>query len=119
MNPDLGNTSFFVSENGGPRLLIDCGFTVPAVLAKKNAMKSVEHIALTHTHSDHVGGLELLGFFKMFAPPSVSGKKPTLYLPSEKWHILFGSILLEGEWAFQGGTINLDLKDIQWILTGL
>lgn len=117
MNPDLGNTSFFVSENGGPRLLIDCGFTVPAVLAKKNAMKSVEHIALTHTHSDHVGGLELLGFFKMFAPPSVSGKKPTLYLPSEKmaytlWeHTLRGGMGFsrgDHKFGFEGYSMDLD-----------
>ena len=118
MNPDLGNTSFFVSENGGPRLLVDCGFTVPAVLAKKNAMKGVEHIVLTHIHSDHAGGLELLGFFKMFAPSSVSGKKPTLYLPSEKmaytlWeHTLRGGMGFsskgEHKFGFEGNPMNLD-----------
>ena len=97
MNPDLGNTSFLVSEKEGPRLLVDCGFTVPRVLSEKSVMKDIEHVAITHTHSDHVGGLELLGFFKMFAPNFISGKKPTLYIPSDQMaHTLWENTLKGG-----------------------
>ena len=97
MNPGLGNTSFLVSEKDGPKVLVDFGFTNPEALSQKNALKDVEHVAITHTHSDHVGGLELLGFFKMFAPEFISGKRPTLYLPSDRMaHTLWEHTLRGG-----------------------
>ena len=116
MNPDLGNTSFLVSEKNEANLLIDCGFRVPQVLSERQIIKNIEHIAITHTHSDHIGGLELLGFFKYFAPKSISGKKPTLYLPSENmkntlWeHTLRGGMGFSrsGEHKFPYKTKNIE-----------
>lgn len=109
MNPILGNTSFIVSEKDGPKLLVDFGFTNPRVLSEKNSLKDVEHVAITHTHSDHVGGLELLGFFKKFAPEFISGMKPTLYLPSDQmahtlWeHSLRGGMGFSDSGAYEFG----------------
>ena len=129
MNPDLGNTSFLVSENEGPKVLVDFGFTNPRTLSEKNALKDLEHVAITHTHSDHVGGLELFGFFKMFAPDFISGKKPTLYLPSDKMaHTLWEHTLRGGmgfpdsgphKFAYDGLQMDVDRPMVLMGETGL
>lgn len=129
MNPGLDNTSFLVSERDGPNVLVDFGFTNPRVLSEKNALKDVEHVAITHTHSDHVGGLELLGFFKYFAPPAFAGKKPTLYLPSDQMaHTLWEHTLRGGmgfpesgptRFAYDGVDMDVDRPMVLMGETGL
>lgn len=62
-NPVEGNCSILIDK----KVLVDCGSTIPLELIKKDKIKSIEDIIITHLHSDHVGGLELLGqllFFK-------------------------------------------------------
>ena len=65
-----GNTSFLLEEDvvyeGGSvteRFLIDCGRTTPDDLhALGINPKSIQHIYISHAHSDHVGGLEDIAF---------------------------------------------------------
>jgi ribonuclease BN (tRNA processing enzyme) len=120
MNGDLGNTSLLVYENVGPKLLVDCGSSVPVALAgrdsltKKNMFDEIQHIALTHTHSDHSGGLEILGFARMYGP----GEKPILYVATDKmrhnlWeHTLRGGMAIprngEFKYGFNGHEADID-----------
>lgn len=79
LNPTLGNTSFLVK---GPyrTLLVDCGFTVPIELIKSGQLQQVTDIIVTHTHSDHIGGLECLGFMNYFAFRRRGDARPNLYV---------------------------------------
>jgi len=60
-NTKLGNTSAYIKENN-TLLLIDCGETTFARIQELNLLDGVNkvYIAITHTHSDHVGSLSTL-----------------------------------------------------------
>ena len=62
LSTGLGNTSFVVND----KVLVDCGFTVPEALKKYDLLDKIEAVIITHIHSDHVGGLEMLGFYNYF-----------------------------------------------------
>jgi len=73
-----GHTNVLV-EHRDTHLMIDFGFTAPARLNGLNrSLKEITHVAVSHIHADHVGGLEELAFMSRF----VFGRKPTLVLPS-------------------------------------
>lgn len=82
-NPLLGHTSFYV-ENGTPRkLLVDCGATVPLKLLELGKLERITDIAITHPHGDHIGGLELVGFYHFFALNKRGKSKPRLYVATD------------------------------------
>jgi hypothetical protein len=58
--------------------MVDFGFTSPMRLNGLNrSLKEVTHVAISHIHADHVGGLEELAFMSRF----VFRRRPTLLLP--------------------------------------
>ena len=58
--PSLGNTSVLI--RGSSRLLIDCGFGVPARLFEQPDFCEIDAVYLTHFHADHTFGVPgLLG----------------------------------------------------------
>jgi hypothetical protein len=71
-----GNSAFLVMHEGH-RILIDCGMTVPYVLRDEMGipLESITDIILTHTHSDHTGGLEML----LHACRWIGNKPPRLW----------------------------------------
>ena len=72
-----GHTNALV-EAGGIRLMIDFGFLTPARLERYgHSLGQITHVAVSHIHADHVGGLEELAFTSRF----VHRRKPTLVLP--------------------------------------
>jgi hypothetical protein len=62
----FSNKSFnqsFLLEEDGRRLLLDCGYQVPAALrANSIDYRSIDDIYISHLHADHVGGLEFFAF---------------------------------------------------------
>jgi hypothetical protein len=88
---ELGNASAVLEETDGPSLLIDCGPTVlPAYLARYGELPRA--LFITHTHFDHVGGLENL-FFRLACE---SGSHPgvRLFVPAaivERLHELLAN----------------------------
>ncbi len=101
----FGNTNTLV-ENAGIDLMIDLGFTTPGRLEDLGRnLREITHIAISHIHADHIGGLEELAFLSRF----VFGTRPKLLLPrglaSDLWeHALKGGMELvsndEGEPLF-------------------
>jgi phosphoribosyl 1,2-cyclic phosphodiesterase len=63
-NTKLGNTSAYIKENG-VLLLIDCGELTFDRILKMNLLDGVTeiHVAVTHTHPDHIGSLGSFIFY--------------------------------------------------------
>lgn len=68
----LGSSGAVVERDGAPLLLIDCG---PETLTRYEDIyaASPRAIYLTHTHMDHVGGLERL-FYKAYFDAAARGR---------------------------------------------
>ena len=75
-NTKLGNTSAYIKENN-TLLLIDCGELTFDRILKLNLLSDVNevHIAVTHTHPDHIGSLGSLIFYCYF----IKKIKPTFH----------------------------------------
>ena len=87
LSPELGNNNaLLTSENSNKTLLIDCGFSTPPVLTQRErGLQSITDILITHLHSDHVGGLELMGFTFFYVYKNFPNFEPiTLHLPSKE-----------------------------------
>lgn len=69
---ELGSSSVVLERDGEPLLLIDCG---PDVLDRYVAAygKPPSAVYITHTHMDHIGGLERL-FFRLWFDDALRGK---------------------------------------------
>lgn len=101
----IGIGSFFAKNNYhnnvliNDNILIDCGFMAGHGLHASNRnFGQIEHIFITHTHADHIGGLEECAFFNKFVK---GGAKPTLYIPSP---------LIDRLWAY---SLRGGLEDIE------
>jgi len=66
-NTELGNTSAYIKENG-VLLLLDCGELTFDRILRMNLLNGVNevHVAVTHTHPDHIGSLGSLIFYCYF-----------------------------------------------------
>ena len=75
-NTKLGNTSAYIKENN-TLLLIDCGELTFDRIISLNLLSDVSevHIAVTHTHPDHIGSLGSLIFYCYF----IKNIKPTFH----------------------------------------
>ena len=72
-----GHTNALV-EAGGVQLMIDFGFLTPPRLERYgHSLDQITHVAVSHIHADHVGGLEELAFASRF----LHRRRPTLLLP--------------------------------------
>lgn len=82
-HPDLGNTSAIIYNNeyaGEGFVMIDCGESARQQLIRdKVDLANLIGVVITHTHGDHVHGLEMLGFWFKF----VLHKKLNVYVPCE------------------------------------
>ncbi|QQO41357.1 ribonuclease Z [Bacillus phage 015DV004] len=73
------NNSALVTFSSGYNLLIDCGHSVPKGLAdKKISWESIDGILITHTHADHIGGLEEAALYNKFV---LDNRKIDLFVP--------------------------------------
>lgn len=76
---ELGSASAVLERDGEPVLMIDCGQeALTAYLARYGAAPKA--LFLTHTHLDHVGGMERL-FVQLYFDPNLRGRCK-LYVPA-------------------------------------
>jgi ribonuclease BN (tRNA processing enzyme) len=65
-----GHSALLVEGGGGPRILVDCGATVPLALRRRGLMPSaLEHVLVTHLHGDHAAGLAFLVLSGVYEEP--------------------------------------------------
>ena len=71
MAVELGSSGAVLERDGAPLLLIDCG---PETLTRYEQVYAdmPRAIYITHTHMDHVGGLERL-FYRSYFDPALKG----------------------------------------------
>ncbi len=68
-DPDNFQSNLLLTGASGARLLVDCGSDARRALhARSIAARDLEAVYVSHLHSDHVGGLEWLGFATHFDP---------------------------------------------------
>jgi ribonuclease BN (tRNA processing enzyme) len=100
---DNFQSNVLLTAANGRRFLIDCGTDIRFSLHKVNlSYRDITDIYISHLHSDHVGGLEYIGFTTKFDPAC---EQPILYLSQDiavdLWHksLAGGMEALEGELA--------------------
>ena len=74
---------------GGKDILIDCGrdFRIQAI---REGLRKVDRVLLTHTHFDHIAGIDDLRVFNRSTPIPVCGKADHLaYIKRYIYHYLF------------------------------
>ncbi len=95
----------FFAENGR-KLLIDCGTDIRFSLYQAGfSYHDITDIYISHLHSDHVGGLEYIGFMTKFDPHC---HRPTLYLSQDIAVDLWHKSLAGGMEALEGELADLD-----------
>ncbi|MBA7567068.1 Ribonuclease BN [subsurface metagenome] len=111
------NASVLISV-GGKNILIDCGrdFHQQAV---KHRLDRVDHVLLTHTHFDHIAGIDDLRVFtsRRREPIPVFGMQDHLaYLRTYIYHYLFDPNVQKG-----GGIADIDLVTVngRFLLEGV
>lgn len=92
-------------ESQGKRLLIDCGGDCRFSLAEHGlSAKDIDAVYISHCHTDHIGGLEWLGFSRYFS----AGPKPDLFINERLADTLWHNSLKGGMASHQGILLTLD-----------
>ena len=112
----VGSGSAFTLENyqsntlieaeNSAKLLIDCGADVRFALKDLGlGYRDIDNVYISHLHSDHVGGMEWLGFTRKFDP---SCTKPKLFISRYIKNELWSNVLSGGMLSLQGEVADLD-----------
>jgi phosphoribosyl 1,2-cyclic phosphate phosphodiesterase len=111
------NASLLLSV-GAKNILIDCGrdFRQQAL---RQGLKNVDYVLVTHTHFDHIAGLDDLRVFqrrRQGAIPVLGHQEHLSYLKTYIFHYLF-----DGSAQLGGGLANLELiaLDSHFLLEGI
>lgn len=83
-NTELGNNSAYYKRDK-KILIIDCGSSIFERIIRGQLLDGVDeiHVAITHTHSDHVGSLGDLVLYSYFSHGNLAEKIITVYSPAD------------------------------------
>ena len=102
---DNFQSNVLLTAANGKRFLIDCGTDIRFSLHEAGlSYQDITDIYISHLHSDHVGGLEYIGFTTKFDP---NCERPTLYLSQDIAVDLWHKSLAGGMEAIEGGLADL------------
>ncbi|MCH9757074.1 MAG: MBL fold metallo-hydrolase [Gammaproteobacteria bacterium] len=86
-------SNMVLKSESGRNLLIDCGSDIKHSLFEQGmSYTDIDAVYISHLHADHVGGLEWLGFSKLFKDK----KKPKLYISPKLQTGLWNNVLSGG-----------------------
>jgi ribonuclease BN (tRNA processing enzyme) len=98
--PELGSASAVLERDGEPVLLIDCGQEALSAYLERYGVPP-RALYITHTHMDHVGGLERL-FYKIYFDARLRGEV-RLYAHAQLVPLLQGRVADYPEVLAEGG----------------
>jgi len=108
----LGVGNFFTKQDYhnnllvNDHILVDCGYTAGRSLADSNrSFADIDTLFITHTHADHIEGLEECAFFNKYVK---GGPKPKLYLPNALIPDLWENSLKGGLYDAVSGATGLE-----------
>ena len=106
------HTCLIIAKNG-VTTLGDAGTSTPRVLLSRGIeISDFEYYHITHSHADHIGGLEQVRLYSRY----VLKKKPRLILAREYKDILWEQSLRGGCGYCEGGVLQFDdLAEIIYI----
>ncbi|MFA5959135.1 MAG: MBL fold metallo-hydrolase [Tatlockia sp.] len=86
-------SNMLLESDSGRKMLIDCGGDARHSLhALGYSYQDIDAVYISHLHADHIGGLEWLGFCKLFN----CEEKPTLYISNDQREALWTRCLSGG-----------------------
>lgn len=86
-------SNMLLESDSGKKLLIDCGGDIRhSLYAQGYRHEDIHAVYISHLHSDHVGGLEWLGFAKHF----IERSRPELYISADQASTLWRNVLSGG-----------------------
>ena len=78
---------------GDDHLLVDCGITCPSALYHYGSnITNIRNILITHSHADHIGGLEEAGLMGRY----VTKQRPRMFITKQYKKILWNQSLRGG-----------------------
>lgn len=90
---DVFQANMLIESENGQKLLLDCGFDAKhALYAQGYDYKDIDAVYISHLHSDHIGGLEWLGFCNYFK----AQRRLPLYISSDQKNKLWQNALSAG-----------------------
>ncbi len=97
----LNQTSFLIVK-GNTHIAVDFGMTAPKALEKSTGLKptDIEIIFPTHSHADHVGGLECLALMNRYISQQFMNKEKIKIIISQEYQRILWDYTLRGglEW---------------------
>ncbi len=108
----LGNNNILIRK-GDKHILVDFGITAPYNFEKMTGMDilDIETILPTHSHSDHIGGLEFLTLKNRYMKQPIGQSTLNLIVPDEYESVLWNESLKGGlkynELGFQDGAMGI------------
>lgn len=105
----LSKDVYTTSDNVYKHLLFDAGTTIIEALKAANyTVHDIDTICISHNHSDHTGGMELIGFMRYFKTFPFGTNIPRLVANTEVLEELWDGNLKSGMKSIQGKTCTID-----------
>lgn len=102
---DVFQANMLIESENGQKLLLDCGFDAKhSLYAQGYDYKDIDAVYISHLHSDHVGGLEWLGFCNYFK----KNRKIPLYISEDQQSKLWQNALSAGMSCLEDREAQLD-----------
>lgn len=102
---ELYNTNFIIIK-GNTHLLVDFGMTGPIALRNSLGLdiSEIENVLITHSHADHIGGLEFLALYNRYVVQKDKNKPRLKIIISENYQKILWDMSLRGglEWNETG-----------------
>jgi ribonuclease BN (tRNA processing enzyme) len=107
----IGNSNMILESDSGKKMLIDFGITAPFIFRDEMGgnFQDVDAVYVTHSHADHVGGLEFLAFHRFFLPKKDGCVmiRPKLFAVRDLMKELWDHTLKGGLESLQGKIMNM------------